>query len=71
MRHIYKVDSNRGIYWEVYDQWDTGDSNFIRILENQNEYEFYLDFLRECGVDFCIHNDEEEYDEYHVALPSV
>lgn len=71
MRHIYEIDSDRGIYWDVFDQDPQGDwSHFVRDLQNQNEYNFYLDFLRECGVDFVIHT-KEEYDEYHVALPSV
>jgi hypothetical protein len=65
MRHIYEIDCGRGIYWEVY-----VDGVCIHALLNQNEYDFYLDFLRECGVDFVIHT-QEEYDEYHIALPSV
>ena len=52
-------------YWDVYD--DAGD--FVRVVE-ANELEEYLDNLRSDGVDFVLHT-QEEYDEYHVALPSL
>lgn len=44
--------------------------DYIRTLENQNELDFYLDFLRELGVDFVIHT-RKEYDEYHLALSAL
>lgn len=72
MRHIYQIDSDRGMYWEVYK--DNPENSYIdyfmRDLQDQNEFDLYLDFLREWGVDFVIHT-LEEYDEYHVALPAV
>ena len=60
MRHIYQINES---LWEVY-----VNSNMIRDLQNQNEFDFYLDFLRELGVDFVIHN-REGIDEYQIALP--
>jgi hypothetical protein len=59
-RHIYQINES---LWEVY-----VNSNMIRDLQNQNEFDFYLDFLRELGVDFVIHN-REGIDEYQIALP--
>ena len=57
MRHIYQIDAGRGEpYWEVYR--DNPENSYIdyfmRDLQNQNEFDFYLDFLREFGVDFVI-----------------
>lgn len=60
MIHIYQINES---LWEVY-----VNSNMIRDLQNQNEFDFYLDFLREFGVDFVIHN-REGIDEYQIALP--
>ena len=60
MIHIYQINES---LWEVY-----VNSNMIRDLQNQNEFDFYLDFLRELGVDFVIHN-REGIDEYQIALP--
>ena len=60
LRHIYQINES---LWEVY-----VNSNMIRDLQNQNEFDFYLDFLREFGVDFVIHN-REGIDEYQIALP--
>ena len=59
-RHIYQINES---LWEVY-----VNSNMIRDLQNQNEFDFYLDFLRELGVDFVIHN-RGGIDEYQIALP--
>ena len=59
-RHIYQINES---LWEVY-----VNSNMIRDLQNQNEFDLYLDFLRELGVDFVIH-DREGIDEYQIALP--
>ena len=59
-RHIYQINES---LWEVY-----VNSNMIRDLQNQNEFDFYLDFLRELGVDFVINN-REGIDEYQIALP--
>ena len=59
-RHIYQINES---LWEVY-----VNSNMIRDLQNQNEFDFYLDFLRELGVDFVIH-DRGGIDEYQIALP--
>jgi hypothetical protein len=72
--HIYEVDwGAEPFYWEVYGQAlesDTDSLNYARTLEDDNELELYLDILRAKGVDFVLHT-QEEYDEYHVALPSV
>lgn len=71
MRHIYEIDCGRGgPYWEVHVERDNGVMEMIRDLQGQNELDLYLDICRDMGVDFVIHT-LEEYDEYHVALPSV
>lgn len=72
MMHLYEIDSDRGIYWEVYKNhpYESWQDQFVRDLENQNEFDLYLDILRESGVDFVLHT-LKEYDEYHVALPSL
>lgn len=68
MRHIYEIDCGRGEpYWEV---WDEPATTCIRDLQGQNEFDLYLDILREIGVDFVIHT-LKEYDEFHLAVPSV
>jgi len=59
-RHIYQINES---LWEVY-----VNSDIVRDLQNQNEFDLYLDFLRELGVDFVIHN-REGIDEYQIALP--
>jgi len=59
-RHIYQINES---LWEVY-----VNSDIVRDLQNQNEFNLYLDFLRELGVDFVIHN-REGIDEYQIALP--
>ncbi len=70
MIHIYEIEGH-GIYWEAFDQDPKGDwSRYIRTLQNDNEFDLYLDILRAQGIDFVLHT-LEEYDEYHVALPSV
>ena len=73
MIQIYEIDDGRGeIHYEV---WKTiiGEGwgeKYLRTLQNDNEFQLYLDILRAEGLDFVIHT-LEEYDEYHVALPSV
>ena len=63
--HLYEIDSDRGIYWELYDE----NYDYLAIL-TQNTFDLLLDYYRFHGVDFVLHT-LEEYDEYHVALPSV
>ena len=73
MIYLYQEESDDGdIYYEVYkiiigEGWD---EQYVRTLQNDNEFQLYLDILRAQGLDFVIHT-LEEYDEYHVALPSV
>lgn len=66
MISIFEIDSDRGIYWEVYD--DSG--NFVMHVPSQDDLEWLLDKYRSDGIDFCIH-ELGGIDEYHVALPSV
>jgi len=69
MKHIYEIDSDRGIYWEVWDQI-TGEpwaDRFLQTLETKEQFDLYLDILREIGVDFVVHT-LAEYDEYHLAI---
>lgn len=47
MRHIYQIEES---LWETYSE-----DNYYRSLINEDEYNLYLDFLRELGVDFVIH----------------
>ena len=66
MIHVYEMDAGRGDpYWEVY-----SDEFFASTLQGQNEFDLYLDICRHRGVDFVIHT-KEEYDEYHLSVPSV
>ena len=72
MIHIYECNDGATTYHEVYktvigEGW--GDK-YIRTLESENELELYLDIIKEAGYDFVLHT-QEEYDEYHVALPSL
>jgi hypothetical protein len=69
--HIYEIEGH-GIYWEVWKQDPITPHNDDLILSiyTREDYEWYLDILRSDGVDFVIHT-LEEYDEYHIALPSV
>jgi len=58
-------------YWEVFksvisEPW--GDE-FLFDLVDEKAYNEYLDELHHDGLDYVIHNDEEEFDEYHIALP--
>ena len=77
MIHIYEcnvygendVFENR--YWEVFqsvigDPW--GDE-FLFDLVDQKDFDEYLDELHHDGLDYVIHNNDEEYDEFHIALP--
>lgn len=72
MIHIYEIEGH-GKYWEVWKEFagQPWQDQYIRSLEDENELFLYLDICREMGVDFVIHNNDEEYDEYHIALPSV
>jgi hypothetical protein len=73
MIHIYEIDSGRGeLSWEVWQDipGQAWADKYVRSLQNDNEYQLFLDICRAEGVDFVIHT-LEEYDEYHVALPSV
>lgn len=65
MMHLYEIDSGRGIYWEVYDH----EYDYLASLP-QNAFDQLLDHYRANGVDFVLHT-LEEYDEYHLAVPSV
>jgi len=68
--HIYECSDGATIYHEVYkavigEGWG---EDFQMVLEDQKEFNLYLDIIKAQGVDFVIHT-LEEYDEYHVALP--
>jgi hypothetical protein len=70
--HIYECSDGATIYHEVYktiigEGWG---EDYILTLEDQNEFDLYLDIIKAQGVDFVIHT-LKEYDEYHVALPSL
>jgi hypothetical protein len=70
MIHIYECSDGATIYHEVYKTvigagWG---EKFQLVLEDQKEFDLYLDIIKTQGVDFVIHT-LEEYDEYHVALP--
>ena len=69
MIHIYQIESE---CYEIYktiigEGWE---EQYCRTLENSYELDLYLDILRAEGLDFVLHT-LEEYDEYHVSLPSV
>lgn len=73
MIHLYQVDDGRGEpYYDVYKTviGEGYNEEFQRTLQNDNEFQLYLDIIKAQGLDFVIHT-LEEYDEYHVALPSV
>lgn len=77
MIHIYETDDGATTYWEVYDGEPTSalrvlneHCEYIITLENNNEYELYLDVLRAKGLDFIIHT-LLEYEEYHLSLEKV
>ena len=73
MIHLYEVDDGSGEpYYDVYKTViDAGyKEEFQRTLHNDNEFQLYLDIIKAQGLDFVIHT-LEEYDEYHVSLPSV
>lgn len=66
MISLFEIDwGARPFYWDVYD--DAGD--FVRVVE-EDELDEYLDMLRSNGIDFILHT-QEEYDEYHLQLPSI
>lgn len=66
MISLFEIDwGAQPFYWDVYD--DAGD--FVRVVE-ANELDEYLDMLRSNGIDFILHT-QEEYDEYHLQLPSI
>tara|TARA_R110000803_G_scaffold37005_1_gene79686 strand:- start:1047 stop:1274 length:228 start_codon:yes stop_codon:yes gene_type:complete len=69
--HIYECNDGATIYHEVYktvigEGWG---EDYILTLEDQNEFDLYLDIIKAQGVDFVIHNNEEGYNEFHIALP--
>ena len=64
MRHVYKIDSGRGIYWEVWQEvpgipW--GDT-YCDTLETQEDLKLYIDNMKSQGLDFVIHPLEVEDD---------
>ena len=68
--HIYEIDDGATIYHEVYKTvigagWG---EEFQLALEDQKEFDLYLDIIKAQGVDFVIHN-REGIDEYQIALP--
>lgn len=72
MIHIYECSDGATTYYEVYktvigEGWG---EDYLMTLEPENELDLYLDIIRTNGVDFVIHT-LKEYDEYHVALPSL
>ena len=73
MIHIYECDDGATVYHEVYKtviSAVTGcGEQFQLVLEDQKEFDLYLDIIKTQGVDFVIHT-LEEYDEYHVAISS-
>ena len=69
--HIYECSDGATIYHEVYktvigEGWG---EDYILTLEDQNEFDLYLDIIKAQGVDFVIHT-LKEYDEYHLAISS-
>ena len=69
MIHIYECSDGATEYHEVYKTvigsgWG---EEFQIVLENQNEFDLYLDILHAQGLDYVIHT-LKEYDEYHLAL---
>ena len=71
MIHIYECTDGATTYHEVYKSvigagWG---EDFICTLENQNEFDLYLDIIRQVGYDFVLHT-LKEYDEYHLAISS-
>lgn len=62
MIHLWEVDSDRGIYWEVYQ-----DNNFLMHVPSQDDLDWLLDIYRSDGVDFVIH-ELGGVEEYHLAL---
>jgi MoaA/NifB/PqqE/SkfB family radical SAM enzyme len=70
--HLYEIDwGGEPFYWEAFREiaGEPWQDEYVCTLE-ANELEEYLDILRSDGVDFVLHT-QEEYDEYHIALPSV
>jgi len=70
--HIYECTDGATVYHEVYktvigEGWG---EDFQLVLEDQKEFDLYLDIIKAQGIDFVIHT-LEEYDEYHVSLPPV
>ncbi len=72
MIHIYECnDGSSDNYFEVYKSvigagWG---EDFVCTLENQNEFDLYLDIVKQIGYDFVLHT-LKEYDEYHLAISS-
>jgi len=69
--HIYECTDGATVYHEAYktvigEGWG---EDYILTLEDQNEFDLYLDIIKAQGVDFVIHT-LKEYDEYHLAISS-
>jgi len=69
--HIYECNDGATTYYEAYktvidEGWG---EDHILTLEDQNEFDLYLDIIKAQGVDFVIHT-LKEYDEYHLAISS-
>lgn len=68
--HIYECnDGSSDNYFEVYktiigEGWE---EEFQVVLEDNYQFELYLDIIKAQGLDFVIHT-LKEYDEYHLAL---
>lgn len=70
MIHLYECSDGSTTYHEIYVEDYPDALNYCRTLENEKELDLYLDILSAKGIDFVLHT-LKEYDEYHVALPSV
>ena len=75
MIHLYEcLDDSSGEefhYWEVYKShpYEAWQDQFIMDIDD-SELATTLDNYRANGLDFVLHT-LEEYDEFHLALPSV
>ena len=73
MIHIYECNDGATTYFEVYQSiiGEPWQDEFLFDFTEKEMFDSYLDNLYSDGIDFVIHNNEEGYDEYHIALPSV
>jgi hypothetical protein len=67
MIHIYEIEDH-GIYWEVWKQGIDVPDDLILSLYTPESYAWYLDKIREDGLDFIIHT--LEHSDYYLALES-